>query len=73
MPVTEVVVDGIANAAVINGLLRLALYVERPDMTDEGRATRPIVCRLVMTPAGAALISRILRSLLDDMVAESPT
>jgi hypothetical protein len=69
LPVAELLVDGIATAALTNGLLRLALFVERSDPTDEGTPIRPIVCRLVMTPAAAALIKHALSSILDQMVA----
>jgi hypothetical protein len=68
-PVGEIVVDGLANVMLAGGLLRLTLFVERADVASGGAQTRPVVCRLALTPTAAHGLSVTIRAVLDNMVA----
>jgi hypothetical protein len=68
-PVGEIVVDGLANAMLAGGLLRLAMFVDRADVVT-GRQTRPIVCRLALTPEAAQNLSAVIKATLDKMVSD---
>ncbi len=67
--ITEVYVDGLASVQMVNGQIKLTLYTEQ-QLPSEQKQVRPVVARLVMSPAAGNLIAQTLKSILDKLVAD---